>query len=692
MNKGGNQFVFSSTGMSAEQAQATWLNLRRAITEIQNNNASRLRFEELYRNSYTLVLHKHGDLLYDGVCGAVAEKLNDTIVHVLSANTDQLIVVVVEVWDHHKLIMTMIRDILMYMDKTYCKLQKKTLVYDMGLLQFRDKIVRHTSVRPRLQQALLDNIYRDRIGERIDRVLIKHALQMLVEVSPDASRSQYYPVYQEDFEAEFLKTTEVFYKQESQEFLACNTVPDYLRKVESRLREEEQRADQYLHSSTKKKLFNVLERELITNYAQNLVENPQSGCRFMFHNNMIDDLRRMYTLFSRVAGNLDFLRESLSSYVKELGDAIVQDQENQKNPMKFVQDVLDLRLKYSLIVEHSFRDSSGQADRQFSRVLKEAFESFINRDSRAARFLSLYIDEMLRKGLKGVPENEIEEKLDHVITIFRYLSDKDVFEEFYKQQLSSRLLMGKRVSDDVEKQMISKLKAECGHQFTAKLESMFKDMVVSEQIMQGFEQSPLNLNSTNQNFPSIYVHVLTTGSWPIPSVPVCNLPNQILQGCENFKTFYLRQYSGRRLAWQTHLGTAELKCDFKKGKKELLVPTYQMCILMLYNDEEKFSYQAIQEITRIPDLELKRHLLSLAHPKCKILLKEPNVREIEDNHTFSWNDNYTNPLYRVKVNLLSASVAEEKAVEKAEVPESVMEARNNRLSYTTNVASRGIHE
>eukprot|EP00455_Lapot_gusevi_P049195 TRINITY_DN692_c0_g1_i5.p1 TRINITY_DN692_c0_g1~~TRINITY_DN692_c0_g1_i5.p1 ORF type:complete len:274 (+),score=67.22 TRINITY_DN692_c0_g1_i5:36-857(+) len=208
---------------------------------------------------------------------------------------------------------------------------------------------------------------------------------------------------------------------------------------------------------------------------------------------------------------------------------------------------------------------------------------------------------------------------------------------------------------------------------------MFKDMVVSEQIMQGFEQSPLNLNSTNQNFPSIYVHVLTTGSWPIPSVPVCNLPNQILQGCENFKTFYLRQYSGRRLAWQTHLGTAELKCDFKKGKKELLVPTYQMCILMLYNDEEKFSYQAIQEITRIPDLELKRHLLSLAHPKCKILLKEPNVREIEDNHTFSWNDNYTNPLYRVKVNLLSASVAEEKAVEKAEVPESVMEARNNRV-------------
>lgn len=38
-----------------------------AIGEIHNKNASLLSFEELYRNAYNLVLHKHGDLLYAGV-------------------------------------------------------------------------------------------------------------------------------------------------------------------------------------------------------------------------------------------------------------------------------------------------------------------------------------------------------------------------------------------------------------------------------------------------------------------------------------------------------------------------------------------------------------------------------------------------------------------------------------------------
>jgi cullin-4 len=47
---------------------------------------------------------------------------------------------------------------------------------------------------------------------------------------------------------------------------------------------------------------------------------------------------------------------------------------------------------------------------------------------------------------------------------------KDVFEAFYKKDLAKRLLLGKSASIDAEKSMISKLKAECGSQFTNKLE------------------------------------------------------------------------------------------------------------------------------------------------------------------------------------------------------------------------------
>jgi hypothetical protein len=54
------------------------------------------------------------------------------------------------------------------------------------------------------------------------------------------------------------------------------------------------------------------------------------------------------------------------------------------------------------------------------------------------------------------------------------LQGKDVFEAFYKKDLAKRLLIGKSASIDAEKSMISKLKTECGSQFTNKLEGMFK--------------------------------------------------------------------------------------------------------------------------------------------------------------------------------------------------------------------------
>lgn len=55
-------------------------------------------------------------------------------------------------------------------------------------------------------------------------------------------------------------------------------------------------------------------------------------------------------------------------------------------------------------------------------------------------------------------EQEIEAVLDKTMVLFRFLQEKDVFERYYKQHLAKRLLLNKSVSDDSEKNMISKLK------------------------------------------------------------------------------------------------------------------------------------------------------------------------------------------------------------------------------------------
>ena len=87
----------------------------------------------------------------------------------------------------------------------------------------------------------------------------------------------------------------------------------------------------------------------------------------------------------------------------------------------------------------------------------------------------MFIDEKLKKGLKGVSEEEVETILNKVMMLFRYacyplvtshlcnilysfIQEKDVFEKYYKQHLAKRLLLSSSVSDDAERNMIAKLK------------------------------------------------------------------------------------------------------------------------------------------------------------------------------------------------------------------------------------------
>ncbi|KAG0467042.1 hypothetical protein HPP92_018622 [Vanilla planifolia] len=113
--------------------------------------------------------------------------------------------------------------------------------------------------------------------------------------------------------------------------------------------------------------------------------------------------------------------------------------------------------------------------------------------NRPAELVAKFLDEKLRAGNKGTSEEELEGTLDRVLVLFRFIQGKDVFEAFYKKDLAKRLLLGKSASIDAEKSMISKLKTECGSQFTNKLEGMFKDIELSKEINDSFFQAVISI-------------------------------------------------------------------------------------------------------------------------------------------------------------------------------------------------------
>jgi cullin 3 len=293
-----------------------------------------------------------------------------------------------------------------------------------------------------------------------------------------------------------------------------------------------------------------------------------------------------------------------------------------KTPIAFIQSLLDLKERFDFFLRVSFNE-----DKLFKQRINSDFEFFINLNPRTPEYLSLFIDDKLKKGVKGLSEQEIDHVLDKSMVLFRYLQEKDVFERYYKQHLAKRLLLNKSLSDDSEKNMITKLKTECGCQFTSKLEGMFKDMTLSNSMMDEFKT---HLTQTQKNISGVdlFCRVLTTGFWPTQTVlPKCNLPTSARFAFETFKRFYLSKHSGRQLTLQPSLGSADLNAVFygrpmksepnsgdvannfedensnqsatssavassvTSRKHILQVSTYQMVVLMLFSNKEKWTFE-----------------------------------------------------------------------------------------------------
>uniref|UniRef100_A0AAV1TSZ1 Cullin family profile domain-containing protein n=1 Tax=Peronospora matthiolae TaxID=2874970 RepID=A0AAV1TSZ1_9STRA len=644
-------------GMDHTRAQEIWTSLRTAIYEIFSHNASLLSFEELYRNSYNLVLHKHGDVLYNGVVGVITEHLETVADHVAAVTDDLLLVTLNQQWLDHQLVMTMVRDILMYMDRTYVTQKRKVPVYDTGLYIFRDVIVRHDSVRDRLRTRLLYSIERERQGELIDRDLMKSVLRMLVDLGVHSNS-----VYEHDFEKAFLETTLDFYRAEAQTMLDVATCPEYLEKAEQRLHEEGARVLQYLNVSTEHKLKTIVETQLIKNQAKALVDMEQSGCIALFRDGKTLALRRMYSLFRRVPSTLLEMSDSVLQYIKTHGEEIVKTQlcpETAMDASQFVGKLLGLREKFVMFLADCFFD-----DPQFHKSIKQGFEAFMNTNTVCAGYLAHYLDELLRS--KNRFEEEMDTRVSHVIALFRYLQDKDVFEEFYKVLLAKRLLNSRGSSDEAEKLVISKLKAECGYQFTSKLEGMFKDMSISKDLMELYRKSGYDTKCSGVGVDTsiapvpLSVHVLTSGFWPTEMVPSCALPPELVQLTEVFESFYNARHNGRKLAWMTNMGTVDIRATFTAGvedpkrRHELNVSTYQAVILMLFNQRSQWRFKELVECTRIDAKDLKRHLISLCTPKYKILIKSSKGKRIDEEiDAFTVNGAYKSKLHRVRIPLVS---------------------------------------
>jgi len=311
--------------------------------------------------------------------------------------------------------------------------------------------------------------------------------------------------------------------------------------------------------------------------------------------------------------------------------------------------------------------------------MKEAFERFINKEYYTSNYLARYVNDFFRKGgmASNFKDDELDEQMVHIVMLYGYIRDKDVFEQKYHAYLSNRLLNDTSASEAIEKKMIGKLKQESGYHWTQKLEDMFADIQRSKEFVKQFKKQEGKNLDLNFN-----VAICTQGAWPSTSIPKCNVMPELDEVVTRFIRFYEDKHVGRKIHFRWDKGTAEVGVRFNpktKTEKILVLSTYQMIVLLLFNQAKKpvLTYQEILDGTGVTSDEIQAAVLSLAHPKSKVLLKRPNGPKIEPSHKLRLNFKFSHPQSKIQVPMLKLSRTQAK--ETNETQQQVQIQRNNQV-------------
>ncbi|TCD69043.1 hypothetical protein EIP91_009106 [Steccherinum ochraceum] len=550
-------------------------------------------------------------------------------------------------------------------------------VYTLALVQWKTNFFLHVqSKHQKLAGAILRLIERQRNGESIDQGLVKKVVDSFVSLGLDEGdiMKVSHDVYREHFEQPFLDGTEKYYRQESETFLAENSVPDYLKKAEERLREEEDRVERYLNTNTRKGLINKCEHVLIREHSERMWESFQE----LLDYDKDEDLQRMYALLARIQEGLEPLRKKFEEHVKKAGQSAVAklvgegpDANTEIDPKAYVDALLEVHHKNAETVARSFRGEAG-----FVASLDKACREFVNRNAatgtsttKSPELLAKHADALLRKNNKMAEDEDLESALNKVMVLFKYIDDKDVFQTFYTTKLSKRLIHGASASDEAEASMISKLKEACGFEYTNKLQRMFTDMSLSKDLTDQFkERMQQNHDDNDINFS---IMVLGTNFWPLTSQGGdFIIPADILPVYDRFSKYYQQKHSGRKLTWLWNYSKNELRTNYLNQKYILMTSSWQMGVLLQFNDNDTMSLEELFTATNIQKDILKQVLALLV--KAKILINE-------ETDQYDLNPNFKSK--KIRINLNMPVKAEQKA-ESIDVLKTVDEDRKYVIQAT----------
>ena len=364
--------------------------------------------------------------------------------------------------------------------------------------------------------------------------------------------------YQDEWFKYFESETIKYIRNKAERDIKNNSAPEYVKCELKYLDEEDERLDSYVYGGYHARIKEINYEYLIKNNAQQIVD-MDTGINNMFKTKKKDELNEVYQLFSFYPECLKLIQSSFRAYIKERLLALYNDKEFSKDPKKFVPALIDLKKEMDEIVVLCFAN-----DNDFQDQENKEFSVLMSKDHYPKQ-LANYADFCMRNGFKGKSEEEIEGTLNDIISIFKNINSKLVFQSETEKKMSDRLIKGLSINMNAEKMLISKLKQENGVTYVSKMNEMISDLEKNKAEYEGYKLSKSHGAPGGIKFN---IQVISQSAWDINKSNMEKIEVPLfLQNCiDDFQSFYLGRHQQTKLIWCLSLSRIEIQYLYLQNK------------------------------------------------------------------------------------------------------------------------------
>ena len=368
-------------------------------------------------------------------------------------------------------------------------------------------------------------------------------------------------IYQEYFNKLFIKYTEEYYTKKTEEYINKNSIDKYINYIEKILSFENYLIMYHLNEITLKPVVNKLNIILLSNN-KNIIFNKYYSSNGESDNNnthlILNEkyqlMKKIFLLFKNIKLEEE-IRKKFSDYIKKSCKDIYT--KFNKNFKLFFENIELLKKNIDHYITDSFLN-----DEKFKSTSKESLTKGMNqKPGFICDTFSKYIDNILREKADKLPLNEIKNIINEFMILFKYIENKDLFENFFIKKLCIRCLFNLNKSEEAQNYLIEELKNECGPYFVSKSQEMISDIQASKEMSQLF-----NKEEKNNFYIPINYFVLSNYTWPIDKLIKGEIKNFDIGICEKkFFEFYHKKNSGKSLFWHLPYCFGEIEMEIPKS-------------------------------------------------------------------------------------------------------------------------------